>query len=32
MGQKAPQIRISIDAPGGWGALLEAFKNCVTVI
>jgi uncharacterized protein YndB with AHSA1/START domain len=32
MGSKAPQVRVQIDAPGGWGALLEAFKKCVTTI
>jgi uncharacterized protein YndB with AHSA1/START domain len=27
MGDKGEQVRTMIDAPGGWGALLEAFKN-----
>jgi hypothetical protein len=30
MGQKAPQARSSVDSPGGWGAILEAFNQCAT--
>jgi hypothetical protein len=28
MGAKAAQARGAVDAPGGWGALLEAFSKC----
>jgi hypothetical protein len=28
MGDKAPQVRDSVDAPGGWAAVLERFKKC----
>ncbi|MEA3142004.1 MAG: hypothetical protein QOK23_4173 [Gammaproteobacteria bacterium] len=27
MGDRSAQVRTMIDAPGGWGALLEAFKK-----
>jgi hypothetical protein len=30
MGHNAPQVRNSIDSPGGWGAILEAFNKCAT--
>ena len=28
MGERAAQIRGMVDAPGGWTAVLESFKNC----
>ncbi len=27
MGEKAEAVRASVDAPGGWGAILESFKQ-----
>ena len=29
MGEKGAQIRSMVDAPGGWTAVLESFKQCV---
>ena len=28
MGGKAAEVRNAVDSPGGWGAILESFKNC----
>jgi uncharacterized protein YndB with AHSA1/START domain len=32
MGDKAAQVRGMVDAPGGWTALLEAFRNCAAKV
>jgi uncharacterized protein YndB with AHSA1/START domain len=29
MGEKGAQVRSMVDAPGGWTAVLESFKQCV---
>jgi uncharacterized protein YndB with AHSA1/START domain len=28
MGERSAQVRGMVDAPGGWTAILESFKNC----
>jgi hypothetical protein len=29
MGERGAQVRSMVDAPGGWTAVLESFKQCV---
>ena len=31
MGDKAAEIRNAVDSPGGWGAIIEAFKICAEI-
>jgi Activator of Hsp90 ATPase homolog 1-like protein len=28
MGERAAEVRSMVDAPGGWGGILESFKQC----
>jgi uncharacterized protein YndB with AHSA1/START domain len=28
MGDKAADVRANVDSPGGWGAIMDSFRNC----